>query len=103
MTARFYEGLMSKTKTTRYDVAEHLCSPWEMAAYFEAGPEEADGDAAFIAKVLDDNASVIKYGKEPENTKGSDPFRSRRPTAVGPRHSSNCREIHVLICNKKSI
>lgn len=41
-----------KTKTSRYDVAEHLRTPKEMAAYFEACLEEADGDAAFIATAL---------------------------------------------------
>ena len=45
---------MAKTKTTRYDVAEHLRTPEEMAAYLEACMEEADGDAAFIAKALGD-------------------------------------------------
>lgn len=45
---------MSKTATTRYDVAEHLRTPEEMAAYLEACLEEADGDAAFIAKALGD-------------------------------------------------
>ncbi len=45
---------MTKTITTRYDVAEHLRSPEEMAAYLEACLEEADGDAAFIAKALGD-------------------------------------------------
>ena len=39
---------MRKTKTTRYDVAEHLRNPEEMAAYLEACLEEANGDAAFI-------------------------------------------------------
>jgi len=43
---------MAKTKTTRYDVAEHLRTPEEMAAYLEACLEEANGDAAFIAKAL---------------------------------------------------
>ena len=43
---------MKKTTTTRYDVAEHLRNPEEMAAYLEACIEEANGDAAFIAKVL---------------------------------------------------
>jgi probable addiction module antidote protein len=43
---------MAKTETTRYDIAEHLRTPEEMAAYFEACLEEADGDAAFIAKAL---------------------------------------------------
>jgi probable addiction module antidote protein len=47
---------MAKTKTTRYDVAEHLRTPQEMAAYLEACLEEADGDAAFIAKALGDIA-----------------------------------------------
>lgn len=47
---------MSKTKTTRYDVAEHLRTPAEMAAYLEACIEEANGDAAFIAKALGDIA-----------------------------------------------
>ena len=47
---------MPKTKTTRYDVSEHLQTPEEMAAYLEACIEEADGDAAFIAKALGDIA-----------------------------------------------
>jgi probable addiction module antidote protein len=47
---------MKKTVTTRYDVAEHLRSPAEMAAYLEACLEEANGDAAFIAKGLGDIA-----------------------------------------------
>lgn len=47
---------MTKTKTSRYDVAEHLRTPEEMAAYLEACIEEADGDAAFVAKALGDIA-----------------------------------------------
>jgi probable addiction module antidote protein len=47
---------MAKTKTTRYDVAEHLRTPEEMAAYFQACLEEANGDAAFIARALGDIA-----------------------------------------------
>ncbi|WP_169120696.1 addiction module antidote protein [Aromatoleum anaerobium] len=47
---------MDKTTTTRYDVAEHLRTPEEMAAYLGACLEEADGDAAFIAKALGDIA-----------------------------------------------
>jgi probable addiction module antidote protein len=43
---------MPTTKTSRYGVAEHLRSPEEMAAYLEACIEEANGDAAFIAKAL---------------------------------------------------
>jgi probable addiction module antidote protein len=47
---------MTKTITTRYDVAEHLRTPEEMAAYLEACLEDANGDAAFIAKALGDIA-----------------------------------------------
>jgi probable addiction module antidote protein len=47
---------MAKTATTRYDVAEHLRTPEEMAAYLEACLAEANGDAAFIAKALGDIA-----------------------------------------------
>jgi probable addiction module antidote protein len=47
---------MPKTVTTRYDIAEHLRTPEEMAAYLEACLEEANGDAAFIAKALGDIA-----------------------------------------------
>jgi probable addiction module antidote protein len=47
---------MVKTVTTRFDVAEHLRTPEEMAAYLEACLEEAEGDAAFVAKALGDLA-----------------------------------------------
>ena len=43
---------MAKTVTSRFDVAEHLRTPEEMAAYLEACMEEANGDAAFVAKAL---------------------------------------------------
>lgn len=47
---------MKKTTTTRFDIAEHLRTPEETAAYLEACLEEADGDAAFVAKALGDIA-----------------------------------------------
>ena len=47
---------MTRTTTTKYDVSEHLRNPEEMAAYLEACIEEANGDAAFIAKALGDIA-----------------------------------------------
>lgn len=47
---------MRRTTTTRFDVAEHLRTPEEMATYLEACFEEADGDAAFIARALGDIA-----------------------------------------------
>ncbi|RWX46006.1 hypothetical protein H206_00076 [Candidatus Electrothrix aarhusensis] len=45
---------MSKTTTTRFDIAEHLRTPEEMATYLEAAVEEADGDVAFFTNALDD-------------------------------------------------
>ena len=47
---------MAKTKTTVYDVAEHLRTPEEMAAYLDAWLEEAPEDAAGIARALGDIA-----------------------------------------------
>ncbi len=47
---------MAKTITTKYDVSQHLRTPQEMAAYLEACIEDANGDAAFIAKALGDIA-----------------------------------------------
>ncbi len=47
---------MAKTITTKYDISEHLRTSEEMAAYLEACIEEANGDAAFIAKALGDIA-----------------------------------------------
>jgi probable addiction module antidote protein len=45
-----------QTTTTPYDVAEHLRTPEEMAAFLEDCIEETDGDAGFIAKALGDIA-----------------------------------------------
>ncbi len=47
---------MKKIKTTKYDIAEHLRTRQEMAAYLEACFEEAEGDAAFITKAIGDIA-----------------------------------------------
>lgn len=44
------------TKTSTYDVSDYLRTPEDMAAYLGACIEEADGDAAFIAKALGDIA-----------------------------------------------
>lgn len=49
---------MERTMTTRFDVAEHLRTPEEMATYLEACFEEAQGDATFIAKALGDIAKA---------------------------------------------
>ena len=42
----------SKTQVETHDVAEHLRTPAEMAAYLDACIIESDGDSAFIAKAL---------------------------------------------------
>jgi probable addiction module antidote protein len=44
------------TGFSKFDVAEHLATPEEMALYLDACIEESDGDAAFIAKALGDIA-----------------------------------------------
>ena len=44
------------TKVKDYDVAEHLRTTEEMAAYLEACIAESDGDASFVAKALGDIA-----------------------------------------------
>ncbi len=46
----------SKTNTTPHNMAEHLRTPEEMAAYLDAWLEEAPDDAAGIAKALGDIA-----------------------------------------------
>jgi probable addiction module antidote protein len=47
---------MTKTSSTPYDVADYLSTPEDCAAYLDACFEEADGDAAFIARALGDIA-----------------------------------------------
>ena len=44
------------TKISSYDVAEHLRTPEEMAAYLEASIAESDGEASFVARALGDIA-----------------------------------------------
>ena len=45
-----------ETRTTPYDVAEHLRTPEEMAAYLDAWSQEAPDDAVGIARALGDIA-----------------------------------------------
>jgi probable addiction module antidote protein len=47
---------MAKTKTTPYDVAEHLRTPEERAAYLQATLEECDGDIQEVMQALGDIA-----------------------------------------------
>lgn len=56
---------MDKVKTSKFDVADYLKTPQDMAAYLEASLEE--GDAAFVAKALGDIArakGMTKVAKE---------------------------------------
>ena len=46
----------SKVKASSYDVAEHLRTPEEMAAYLDAWLEEASDDVSGIARALGDIA-----------------------------------------------
>lgn len=43
---------MNRMMTTRYDVAEHIRTQGEMAAYLKACLEEANGDAGFVASAM---------------------------------------------------
>ena len=52
---------MTRTVTTPYDVAGHLRTPEELAAYLEACLEETGGDADFIAKARDDIALAEEF------------------------------------------
>ena len=72
----------TKTRATPYDVAEHLRTPEEMAAYLDAWLGEAPDDAAGIAKALGDiarakgmsqvakDAGLVGGGEEPRNSGG---------------------------------
>lgn len=54
---------MKKTKTTSYDVAEHLRTTEEMAAYLEACMEESGEDSSLITKALGDIARAKGMGQ----------------------------------------
>ena len=47
---------MDKTKTTRYDVAEHLRTPEEMAAYLEACFESGELEENSVISILETTA-----------------------------------------------
>ena len=48
-----------KTVAEKYDVAEHLRTAEEIAAYLDACILESRGDAAFVAKALTDVARAL--------------------------------------------
>ncbi|MDU1658890.1 MAG: putative addiction module antidote protein, partial [Stenotrophomonas maltophilia] len=56
-------AIKKKVELEAFDVAEHLHTPKEMAAYLDACIEESDGDSAFIAKALGDIARAQGMSK----------------------------------------
>ena len=52
-----------KTRTTSFDVAEHLRTPEDMAAYLDAWLDEAPDDATGIARALGDIARAKGMGQ----------------------------------------
>ncbi len=88
---------MTKTITTRYDVAEHLRTPEDMAAYLEACLEEAHGDAAFIAKALGDIARAKGMTQVARDTGLSREslYKALTPGAK-PRYDTILKLLHAL-------
>lgn len=84
---------MTKTSTSRYDVSEHLRTPEEMTTYLEACLDEADGDAAFIAKALGD---IARAKGLTQATRRDDPQRGGRAArrAVGMALKTGTGDIH---------
>ncbi len=76
---------VTKTVTAPYDVAVHLRTREDMAAYLEASIEEADGDAAVVARALGDIArarGLAQVASDAELSRGS---LLRSPARVFPR------------------
>ncbi len=57
-------GQTTKIRITPYDVAEHLRTPEEMAAYLDAWLEETPADTSGIAKALGDIARAKAMSRE---------------------------------------
>jgi len=82
-----------KVTTSPYDVSEHLRTPEEMAAYLEACIEEADGDAAFIAKALGDIAraqGMTQVARDSGLSRESLQGIVRRPQSKGRHNPQGC-------------
>ncbi|KAG1310319.1 hypothetical protein G6F63_016376 [Rhizopus arrhizus] len=56
-------AIKKKVELKAFDVAAHLRTPHEMAAYLAACCAERDGDSAFIAKALGDIARAQGMSK----------------------------------------
>ncbi len=50
--------IQSSNRSVKYDVAEHLRTPEDMVVYLEDCFDDANGDAAFIAKAIGAGARV---------------------------------------------
>ncbi len=61
-------AITKRTRTTRYDVAEHLRTPEEMAAYLDAWLEEAPVSAAGVARALGNIARANGMAQLAKNT-----------------------------------
>lgn len=61
-------AITKRTRTTRYDVAEHLRTPEEMAAYLDAWLEEAPVNAAGVARALGNIARANGMAQLAKNT-----------------------------------
>ncbi len=57
--SRIRRAVKKKSELEAFDVATHLRTPEEMAAYLDACIVESDGDSAFIAKALGDIARAL--------------------------------------------
>jgi probable addiction module antidote protein len=73
----------TKTKTSIYDVSEHLRTPEEMAAYLNAWLEEAPEDAAGIARALGDIARAKGMSQVAKDAGLSRESLYRAPSAEG--------------------
>lgn len=59
---------MKKIKVTNFDIAEHLRTEEDMAAYLDACIEESNNDASFISKALGDIAKAKGMSRIAEDT-----------------------------------
>lgn len=71
------------TKITPYDVAEHLRTPEEMAAYLDAWLEEAPDNVAGIARALGDIARAKGTSQVAKDAGLSGERVTRRPALQG--------------------
>lgn len=58
---------VARTRTTPYEVSEHLRTPMEMAAYLDAWLADAPDDTAGIAKAIGDIARAMGMNQVAED------------------------------------